>query len=303
MTIGTYGLSPKRISYVAAVVTCHNYAHFLGECLDSILAQTVVPDEILVVDDASQDDPLSVCQRYDSVGFLRANVRCPLRARKVGLDSTRSPFVLFVDADNVLPPRHVECALREFTDRNIGGVYSDYQAFGEQKFRTSFPEYSREDLFCENFIDSCCMLRRDALEMAGDVWTVDYGAMPEDYFLAQRLVQEGWNFRKQSSVFHYRRHTEQLTQKMTGRRVAAGYAKTHGLDHLPITLFIPLSGRTWAWREQSRFLERQTFNHDRIRLVLCDTSQSTSFSDEIRSWLATRLSKFYRIGSSVRNKS
>jgi len=54
----------------------------------------------------------------------------------------------------------------------------------------------------------------------------------------------------------------------------------------PVTLFLSLSGRAWAWPLTRRFLEEQTFPHAQIHLVMLDTSQSDAFGHDVRSWLA-----------------
>jgi len=50
---------------VSVAIICFNYGRFLGECLDSCLAQTVSADEIIVVDDGSTDDSADVLDGYD----------------------------------------------------------------------------------------------------------------------------------------------------------------------------------------------------------------------------------------------
>jgi len=150
---------------VAVIVTCHNYGRFLEECLESILHQTVVPSTILVVDDASEDDTAKVCRQFPQVGYLRVEFRHVGRARKAGLQTTQEPYTLFVDADNWLEPDYLEKGLKNFTDRTIAGVYSDYQRFGRQSGITDFPEFQQGELFRANYIDTCSIVRRDALDL------------------------------------------------------------------------------------------------------------------------------------------
>jgi len=64
-----------------------------------------------------------------------------------------------------------------------------------------------------------------------------------------------------------------------------GYPEQSGLTRWPLTLFIPLSGRRWAWEQQSKFLDRQHYEHRQLRLILCDTSGDPEFSNAIREWL------------------
>ncbi|TIT73505.1 MAG: glycosyltransferase, partial [Mesorhizobium sp.] len=48
--------SPAAVS-VSVVITTYNHARFLAEAIDSVRNQTVKPDEIIVVDDGSSDNP------------------------------------------------------------------------------------------------------------------------------------------------------------------------------------------------------------------------------------------------------
>jgi len=52
---------------LSVVIPNYNHAHFLPECLDSILAQSFKPTEILVIDDASSDESLEVIFRYQKL--------------------------------------------------------------------------------------------------------------------------------------------------------------------------------------------------------------------------------------------
>ena len=49
---------------ISVILPCYNAAHYLEECLDSLLAQTMGDFEVLLVDDGSKDDTLSVAQKY-----------------------------------------------------------------------------------------------------------------------------------------------------------------------------------------------------------------------------------------------
>ena len=270
---------------VAVIVACHNYGRFLEECLSSILNQTVLPSTILVVDDASTDETRDVCRRFPEVDYLRVEFRHAGRARKAGLQATREPYILCVDADNWLEPDYLEEGLKNFTDRTIAGVYSDYLRFGLQSGITTFPEFQRGELFRANYIDTCSILRRDALDLIDWVWE-ESPLVPEDHLRAQALVLEGWRFKKQAGLFHYRCHAQQMTERLRSARSRMGYPEQIGLTRWPLTLFIPLSGRLWAWKQQSKFLDRQRFPHHQLRLILCDTSDDPVFSAAVRYWLA-----------------
>lgn len=274
---------------VAVVITSHNYGRFLKECLQSVLEQSQMPFEIIVVDDASTDNTKEVTEEFASYGvkYLRVEHKNVHQARLSGFSASKSDIILFLDADNYLTRDYITNGLKEFTHRNVGVVYADLQRFGLHTALTNFPEYSRGLLMRENFVDTCALIRRESLEVS-DAFEIDIDPLltPEDYVMFQRIAQDGWEFRKQNSVVMYRTHSAQKTVLAHRQRRDAGYFMTNCLKYQTVTLFIPLAGRDYAWDAQCKFLERQTWPHDQIRLIFCDTSQRPEFSNRVRQWIA-----------------
>lgn len=94
-----------RESRVSVVVPAYNVAHCLGLCLDSVLAQTDPPHEIIVVDDGSEDDTVRVVRNYgDAVRYERQDNHGPSAARNRGLTLATQLYVAFLDADDFWKP-------------------------------------------------------------------------------------------------------------------------------------------------------------------------------------------------------
>lgn len=92
---------PTKISIV---VTNYNYARFLGQCLDSVMAQTYPHVECIVVDDGSTDDSRAVIARYPSVtAVLQANTGQAIAAKN-GFRKSAGTVVVFLDSDDFLLP-------------------------------------------------------------------------------------------------------------------------------------------------------------------------------------------------------
>lgn len=275
---------------VAVVITSHDYGRFLGVCLESVLSQSQPPSEIIVVDDSSTDNTKEVTEEFASKGvkYLRVENRSALFSRRDGFQQTESGIVLFVDADDILPPHYIECGIKEFTHQDIGVVYADHQHFGESTRKTDFPEYSQDRLFKgPNFVSTCSFVRREALNLC-DAWDrkFDESFTPEDYWMFQRIALDGWEFKKQKAVLNYRRHSTQMSQTRDPIDPNEEYYHSHGLEYQTVTLFVPLAGRKWAWDRLSMYLDRQNWPHDQIKLILCDTSQDPRFSTMIKCWIA-----------------
>lgn len=291
-----WGNVPKSVTpnttplNVAVVITCHNYGRFLAECLESVLAQTYAPLEVIVVDDSSTDNTKDVASGYKNRGieYLRVENKSSIKSRRDGVLKTTAEVVLFVDADDTLPPDFIECGVQEFTDKRVGVVYSDHRHFGGGSTLTNYTAYSQDRLFQgPNFVSTCSLIRREALLIC-DMWDRDIDIMrvPCDYIMYQSISLDGWDFKKQKAVLNYRRHSTQISANRPEVKKEVAYYSSHGLMYHTVTLFIPLAGRKWGWDRLSEYLDRQSWPHDQIKLILCDTSQDAEFSQMVRDWIA-----------------
>lgn len=102
--------APRDLGPVSVVVINYQGEAYLKACLDSVQAQTVQPDEVLVVENASTDGSLNVLNtHFRGVEILRMkdNVGACI-ARNVGMRAAKYRFVLLLDNDVVLEPDVLE---------------------------------------------------------------------------------------------------------------------------------------------------------------------------------------------------
>lgn len=105
--------SPAFAELVSVVIPCYGQAHFLGEAIESVLAQTYPHLEIVVVDDESMDNASQIASRYPGVRCVRERNSGMAGARNVGIRSTNGDYLVFLDADDRLLPDAIEVGLRE----------------------------------------------------------------------------------------------------------------------------------------------------------------------------------------------
>ena len=96
------------------IVTCYNLGRTIAEAVDSVLHQTSRPEEILIVDDGSTDvlSPTSASIGSNAMGHsvIRRKNRGVCAARNLGIRSTTAPYIVLLDADDLLEPTYVEVA-------------------------------------------------------------------------------------------------------------------------------------------------------------------------------------------------
>jgi glycosyltransferase involved in cell wall biosynthesis len=120
---------------VSVVIPSYNYARFIREAVDSALAQTVPPLEIIVVDDGSTDNTLEVMAAYASdarVRYLRQENSGLSAARNAGIRAARGEFIALLDADDRWKPEKLSRQLDKFTEESVGLVYSGREVFDDK---------------------------------------------------------------------------------------------------------------------------------------------------------------------------
>jgi glycosyltransferase involved in cell wall biosynthesis len=101
------------MSTLTVCIPNYNHAHFLPQALDALLTQSRLPDEIVVIDDASTDDSMTVLERYARQAPL---IRVLRNERNLGviqtanrlLEEATGEWILFSAADDFLLPGALE---------------------------------------------------------------------------------------------------------------------------------------------------------------------------------------------------
>lgn len=94
---------------VSIIIPCYNAEPWVAEAIDSCLAQTYHPIEIIVVDDGSTDGSLKIIQSYgDRIQYITGPNRGGCAARNQGFALSKGEFVMFLDADDYLQANTIE---------------------------------------------------------------------------------------------------------------------------------------------------------------------------------------------------
>jgi glycosyltransferase involved in cell wall biosynthesis len=98
---------------LSIVIPVYNVEKYLPKCLDSLLIETSVPYEIILVNDGSTDGSLSVAEGYrarypERISVITTENMGQGSARNVGLVRARGEFLYFIDSDDYLAPGGME---------------------------------------------------------------------------------------------------------------------------------------------------------------------------------------------------
>ena len=94
---------------ISCVIPVFNGERYLGEALESVLAQSYQPLEVIVVDDGSTDETAEVARRYgERVRYVWQPNAGETAARNLGLTAAHGEFIAFLDADDVWDSEKLE---------------------------------------------------------------------------------------------------------------------------------------------------------------------------------------------------
>jgi glycosyltransferase involved in cell wall biosynthesis len=178
---------------IAVVIPCHNDGATLEEAVDSVLAQDV-PAEILVVDDGSTDPATEAAlERVAAAGarVLRQANRGPAPARMAGLRASEAEFALPLDADDRLLPGALR-TLRDALERDRGAVaaWGSARHFdGIDFLQRSLPSLDPWHLSYQNHLPLSALYRRAVVLDVGG-WRLEGGY--EDWDLWMTLAEAGY---------------------------------------------------------------------------------------------------------------
>ena len=199
---------------VSVVIPTYNGERFLREAVDSALAQTHKPLEIIVVDDGSTDGTLAILAGYGSrIRVFRQENTGQSAARNVGISKAAGEWIGFLDQDDLWDPRKIEKQLAAATE-GVDAILSDLRMIDDNGVTTrercyNLPRNARlalGDIITNPGWSQMMVVRRRALEAVGGFdRTNRFGT--EDYQLRLRLAATGHNFRYVDEVLaSYRWH-------------------------------------------------------------------------------------------------
>lgn len=122
---------------VSVIMPMHNSERFVGEAIESVMAQTYHDWELLVVDDNSTDNSYNVAKEYadkDSrIRVLRNDnpIGIPSAPRNAGINKAKGRYIAFLDSDDMWFPQTLEQQLPLFRDRRVAIVFANYEKFDE----------------------------------------------------------------------------------------------------------------------------------------------------------------------------
>lgn len=176
----------KRSDLVSVIIPCYNGARWVGEAIESVLAQTYRELEIIVVDDGSTDESAEVIKlfRDGRIRYIHQENRGLSAARNTGIAAAEGAYISFLDADDIYFPdktRRQVAFLRGHPHADV--VTGDYTRT-DKNLRTLYRHHPLPGMWPRKmlligglFPVHCWLARREVLDEAGgfdeELWAAE----------------------------------------------------------------------------------------------------------------------------------
>ena len=220
----------KRVS---VIINCFNSEKYIEECLKSVLNQTHINLEVIIVDNNSTDNTKKIIEKFndDRIRYFYLNDHLKLgEARNYALKKCSGEFIAFIDSDDIWVNYKLEEQIKIFSKPDVGLVFCNSYKFKEdgwkQKIYKKAPPtgYIFRNLFVNYFISlETVIIRRDVIFKLKRYFYEEFQII-EEFDLICRLslitkfeyvdkVMAYWRFREDSFTWKNRHliHKERKT--------------------------------------------------------------------------------------------
>lgn len=168
----------KLTDQITVVITNWNYGMFLREAVESVLAQTVKPKELVIADDFSTDNSMEIITEYiikypEWVTLIRQPQRGGLINNLNSSGSwVKTPWMCYLAADDLMRPTYLEKVLDVINRTSMHGdllavVYSDMEKFGNWSGIWEVINWDPTQLRQGNYINGHAVMRKKVWEEVG----------------------------------------------------------------------------------------------------------------------------------------
>jgi len=280
---------------ITVAIPCFNGEKFIEKTIESVLAQTQKPNQIIVIDDGSTDKSYSIISRYP-VHVIRHNKNLGLAAaRNTALYNTETDLILFVDADAYASPQLVETITKVFETgayAGVGGRGVEQQIITiEDVWRSLHATQGHGKKFkddCEYLYGLCMAYRVNILKEVGGFDPI-YRTNAEDVDIGLKLTNKGYKlaYTPNAIVYHQRQDNLQTLRKAMYSWYYWGYISRFKNKRKPWKLFAGVIKRFLFYD-----LAKDLFKDNSKKLIKLDIlvfySRMQALYD---AWVTTRDSK------------
>jgi len=127
----------KNKNNIDIILPNYNSSKFLNQTLNSIIMQTYKNWKLIIIDDCSDDKTKNILKKYSKdkrikIFWLKKNNGAGF-CRNYGIKNSKSPYVAFIDSDDVWKKNKLEKQIIFMKKNNYSFSYTNYETFGDKR--------------------------------------------------------------------------------------------------------------------------------------------------------------------------
>lgn len=157
---------------VSVIIPCYNQAKFLSIAIDSVLKQSYINWECIIVNDGSQDNTEEIAKSFvfkdKRIRYIKKENNGLVSARNEGIDNSKGEIILPLDADDKIAKDYLLKAINYFVhNNNVKIVYCKAQYFGVKTGDFTLPPFDLNILATTNLIFSSAFFKKSEWKRVG----------------------------------------------------------------------------------------------------------------------------------------
>ena len=204
---------------VSIILPVYNVEKYLPQCIQSIIEQTFLEIEIILVDDGSTDRTPLICdafaERDDRIKVIHQTNGGAAKARNTGMDNSTGDYIMFIDSDDwiekntvkelltLLKTSQCDIAMCQYIDEYVNG--NEKHDYIDVEGIFSNEDIAKKMLFKWEYLISCCKLYRQEV-LKGIRW-VEGHCIDDEFFTYKAIINAKRIGLSKKYLYHYRQRS------------------------------------------------------------------------------------------------
>lgn len=213
-----------KTNLISIIIPAYNAAPFIEETIRSINSQTYSNWEVIVIDDGSTDNTVSICDQlnYSKVKVIRQRNAGVAVARNNGLLSANGDYVVFFDADDLMSPDFLSVRIQALQNDPelgyVGGLVETFPAIVKTRKAAGSDPVNQILFFDSSFvtIPSNYLFKKEVLINNKIFFNKELNSSADRFFILEvSKFTKGKNVTGESGKLLYRFTSQSMSNKVT----------------------------------------------------------------------------------------
>ena len=192
---------------VSIVTPLYNSEKYIADTINSVIAQTFLDWEMLIIDDCSTDNSKYIVEQFTTsdkrIKYFKTNFQSghPTTPRNIGISMAKGRFIAFLDSDDIWLPNKLDIQIPLLLEDNVVIVFSNYEKINENGKESGryiiAPEYVSYNSLLRGNVIGCSTSVYDC-KKAGKIFFTKQGH--EDFAFWLSILKRGYLAKNSSLI-------------------------------------------------------------------------------------------------------